>query len=62
MDASRSRRKEDRLARRARGTAGRFAPQGFEAVGGPAEAFAKLYREDYEKYGRLVRELGITID
>jgi tripartite-type tricarboxylate transporter receptor subunit TctC len=40
----------------------RFAPQGLEAVGGPAERFARLYREDYEKYGRLVRELGITLN
>jgi tripartite-type tricarboxylate transporter receptor subunit TctC len=40
----------------------RFAPQGLEAVGGSAEAFARLYREDYEKYGRLVKELGITVN
>ncbi len=40
----------------------RFAPQGLEAVGGSAERFARLYREDYEKYGRLVRELRITLN
>ena len=40
----------------------RFAPQGLEAVGGSPEQFAKLYRDDYEKYGRLVKELNIKID
>jgi tripartite-type tricarboxylate transporter receptor subunit TctC len=40
----------------------RLAPQGLEAVGGSQEQFAKLYREDYEKYGRLVKELGIKLD
>jgi tripartite-type tricarboxylate transporter receptor subunit TctC len=40
----------------------RFAPQGLEAVGGSPEAFAKVYRDDYEKYGRLVRELGISVN
>jgi tripartite-type tricarboxylate transporter receptor subunit TctC len=40
----------------------RFAPQGLEAVGGSAERFARLYLEDYEKYGRLVRELSITLN
>jgi tripartite-type tricarboxylate transporter receptor subunit TctC len=40
----------------------RFAPQGLEAVGGSAEAFARLYRADYEKYGRLVKELAITVN
>ncbi len=40
----------------------RFALQGLEAVGGSAEQFAKLYRDDYEKYGRLVKELDITIN
>jgi tripartite-type tricarboxylate transporter receptor subunit TctC len=40
----------------------RFAPQGLEAVGGSAEEFARLYREDYEKYGRLVKELSITVN
>jgi tripartite-type tricarboxylate transporter receptor subunit TctC len=40
----------------------RFAPQGLEAVGGSPEAFARLYREDYEKYARLVKELKITVN
>jgi tripartite-type tricarboxylate transporter receptor subunit TctC len=40
----------------------RFAPQGLEAVGGSPEQFARLYRDDYEKYGRLVKELNIRID
>jgi tripartite-type tricarboxylate transporter receptor subunit TctC len=40
----------------------RFAPQGLEAVGGSVEQFARLYREDYEKYGRLVKELQIRIN
>ena len=40
----------------------RIAPQGLEAVGGSPEAFAKLYVDDYEKYGRLVKELGITVN
>ncbi|MGH8682753.1 MAG: tripartite tricarboxylate transporter substrate-binding protein [Burkholderiales bacterium] len=40
----------------------RFAPQGLEVVGGSAEQFARLYREDYEKYGRLIRELQIKLN
>lgn len=40
----------------------RFAPQALEAVGGSPEQFAKLYRDDYEKYGRLVKELNIKIN
>jgi tripartite-type tricarboxylate transporter receptor subunit TctC len=40
----------------------RIAPQGLEAVGGSPEAFAKLYADDYAKYGRLVKELGITVN
>jgi tripartite-type tricarboxylate transporter receptor subunit TctC len=40
----------------------RIAPQGLEAVGGSPEAFAKLYADDYEKYGRLVKELAITVN
>jgi tripartite-type tricarboxylate transporter receptor subunit TctC len=38
----------------------RLAPQGLDVAGGSPEEFAKIYRGDYEKYGRLVRELGIT--
>ena len=30
-----------------------------EPIGGSAEQFARLVREDYEKYGRLVKELNI---
>ncbi|MFN0163836.1 MAG: Bug family tripartite tricarboxylate transporter substrate binding protein [Burkholderiales bacterium] len=40
----------------------RLAPQGLEAVGGSPEQFARLYREDYEKYGRLVKELNIRLN
>jgi len=40
----------------------RLAQQGLEPVAGTSEQFAKLYRDDYEKYGRLVKELDITIN
>ena len=40
----------------------RFAPQGLEVASGSPEEFAKLYRSDYEKYGRLVKDLGIRAD
>jgi tripartite-type tricarboxylate transporter receptor subunit TctC len=40
----------------------RFAPQALEVVGGSTEQFARVYREDYEKYGRLVKELNIKIN
>ena len=40
----------------------RFAPQGLEVASGSSEEFAKLYRNDYEKYARLVKELGIRAD
>ena len=36
-----------------------FAPGG--SLGSP-EQFARVYREDYEKYGRLVKELNIKIN
>lgn len=32
-----------------------------EPVGGSPEQFGKVFREDYEKYGRLVKELNIRI-
>ncbi len=32
------------------------------APGGSPEQFAKLYRDAYEKYGKLVKELNIKID
>ena len=40
----------------------KLAPQALEAVGGTQEQFAELYRGDYEKYGRLVKELNIRIE
>ena len=40
----------------------RFAPQGLEAAANSTEQFAKLFRDDYEKYGRLVKELAIKLD
>jgi tripartite-type tricarboxylate transporter receptor subunit TctC len=40
----------------------RFAPQGLEVASGSPEEFARLYRNDYEKYGRLVKDLGIRAD
>jgi tripartite-type tricarboxylate transporter receptor subunit TctC len=40
----------------------RFAQAALEGVGGSPEQFARLYREDFEKYGRLVRELNIKIN
>ena len=32
-----------------------------EPIGGTTEQFAKLVRSDYEKYGKLVKELGISV-
>ena len=40
----------------------RFAPQGLEVASGSPEEFAKLYKNDYDKYARLVKELGIRVD
>ena len=40
----------------------RLAPQALDAVGGTTEQFSALFRSDYEKYGRLVKELNIKID
>ena len=40
----------------------RFAQSGLEAVGGTPQDFARLYREDHEKYARLTRELNIKLD
>ena len=40
----------------------RFAPSGLEAVGTTPAQFAALLREDYEKFGRLTRELKIKLD
>ena len=33
-----------------------------EPIGGSAEAFARLVREDFEKYARLVEELNIKVN
>jgi len=33
-----------------------------EPLGGTPEQFGRLIREDYEKYGRLVRELNIKVE
>ena len=40
----------------------RYAQNGLEPVGNTAAEFAAVVRDDYEKYGRLVRELKITIN
>lgn len=40
----------------------RFEQNGLETVGNTPEQFASIVRRDYEKYGRLVRELKISID
>jgi tripartite-type tricarboxylate transporter receptor subunit TctC len=40
----------------------RYAQNGLEPVGSTPEQFAAAVRGDYEKYGRLVRELKIQID
>lgn len=40
----------------------RFAQSGLEPIGGSSEQFAKLYRDDYEKYRRLVKQLNVKID
>lgn len=40
----------------------RFAQNGLEPVGGTSQEFARLYGDDYEKYGRLIRELNIKLE
>jgi tripartite-type tricarboxylate transporter receptor subunit TctC len=40
----------------------RYAQNGLEPVGGSAEQFARQYREDYENYARLIKELAIKLD
>ena len=40
----------------------RYAQNGLEPVGGPVEQFARQYRDDYEKYARLIKELNIKLD
>ncbi len=39
----------------------RFAKSALEPVGGSQAQFAKLFREDHEKYGRLIKELSIKL-
>ena len=39
-----------------------LADQAQEPVGGTAEAYARFVREESEKFGRLVKELNITIE
>jgi tripartite-type tricarboxylate transporter receptor subunit TctC len=39
----------------------RFAKAGLEPVGGTPEQFAKLFRDDYDKYARLIKELDIRL-
>ncbi len=40
----------------------RYLQAALEPVGGSAEQFGRLMREDYEKYGRLVKELNIRVE
>jgi tripartite-type tricarboxylate transporter receptor subunit TctC len=40
----------------------RYAQAALEPVGGSADRLARLLREDYEKYGRLIKELAIRAD
>jgi tripartite-type tricarboxylate transporter receptor subunit TctC len=40
----------------------RLAAAGVDVRGGPPEALATEMRDDYERYGRLVREFGIQAD
>ncbi|MFY9315600.1 MAG: tripartite tricarboxylate transporter substrate binding protein [Burkholderiales bacterium] len=40
----------------------RYAQNGLEPVGGSVEQFARQYRDDYEKYARLIKDLAIKLD
>lgn len=40
----------------------RYFQAALEPVGGTAEQFGKLIRDDYEKYGRLVKDLNIRVE
>jgi len=40
----------------------RYAQNGLEPVGGTADQFARQYRDDYDKYARLIKELAIKLD
>jgi tripartite-type tricarboxylate transporter receptor subunit TctC len=39
-----------------------LADQGQEPVGGTAEAYASFVRAEWEKFGRLVKDLNVTIE
>ena len=53
---------EVNAALRDEGVRKRLADQAQEPVGGAAEAYARYVREESEKFGRLVKELNITIE
>jgi tripartite-type tricarboxylate transporter receptor subunit TctC len=40
----------------------RYAQLGLEPVGGTPEDIARQYREDFDKYGRLIKELNIRAE
>ncbi|HEY6966359.1 MAG TPA: tripartite tricarboxylate transporter substrate binding protein [Burkholderiales bacterium] len=40
----------------------RYAQNGLEPVGGTTDQFVRQYRDDYEKYARLIKDLGIKLD
>jgi tripartite-type tricarboxylate transporter receptor subunit TctC len=40
----------------------RYAQNGLEPVGGTMEQFARQYRDDYDKYARLIKDLAIRLD
>jgi len=40
----------------------RYAQNGLEPVGGTMDQFARQYRDDYEKYARLIKDLAIKLD
>ncbi|MDA1117672.1 MAG: tripartite tricarboxylate transporter substrate-binding protein [Proteobacteria bacterium] len=40
----------------------RFAKAALDPVGGSQAQFAARFREDYEKFGRLIKELGIQLN
>jgi len=39
-----------------------FTDQAQEPAGGTAEQYARLVREDSEKFARLVKELNVTVE
>ena len=40
----------------------RFAQLGYEPLGDSPEEFASLLRTDFERFGRLIRQLGLKAD